>query len=256
MKTTFIFRTGLWVLTAALVLGGCSTTPVQVGEGEIIEPVYTADRVLTEDIDFVADVYDPWTGFNRTMYRFNYQFDRFVFLPAVRGYQWITPEVGQTGINNFFNNWRDLTTLINSILQADGHKAVETTARIVWNTTLGIGGLIDVAGGLMDLPRHQEDFGQTLGVWGLGPGPYLVLPILGPSSLRDGVGTGVDMFANGYIRDAILDPELYQKVIWGVMDAVDTRANIPFRYFETGSPFEYETVRLLYSTKREIEIAK
>ena len=254
MRTTSIFRTGPWVLTAAL--GGCSTKPVQEGEGEIIEPVYPADRVLKEDIDFVADVYDPWTGFNRTMYRFNYHFDNFIFLPTVGAYQTITPEVAQQGIHNFFNNWRDLTTIINSLLQADAHKAVETTARVVWNTTLGLGGLIDVAGGLMELPRHQEDFGQTLGVWGLGPGPYLVLPILGPSSLRDGVGTGVDFYTSGAIRQAILDLEVYQQVIWGVLDAVDTRANIDFRYFETGSPFEYETVRLLYTTKRKMDIEK
>jgi phospholipid-binding lipoprotein MlaA len=242
-------------LTAALILGGCSTKPVQVGEGEIIEPVYPTERVLKEDIDYVAEVYDPWGGFNRTMYRFNYQFDRFVFLPAVTGYQWITPELGQQGINNFFNNWRDVTTIINSILQFDGRKVAEATSRVAWNTTAGLLGFIDVASG-MDLPRHQEDFGQTLGVWGAGPGPYLVLPILGPSSLRDGIGTGVDMYTIGLIRDGILDPELYQKVIWGVLDAVDTRANIPFRYYETGSPFEYETVRLLYTTKREIEIGK
>jgi phospholipid-binding lipoprotein MlaA len=255
MKTTSIFRTSLWALTAALILGGCSTKPVQVGEGEIIEPVYPADRVLKDDIDYVAEVYDPWTGFNRTMYRFNYQFDRFVFLPAVTGYQWITPELGQTGINNFFNNWRDVTTFINSILQLEGHLALETFSRVAWNTTAGLLGFIDVASG-MDLPRHEEDFGQTLGVWGLGPGPYLVLPILGPSSLRDGVGKGVDMVTIGLIRDGILDMGTWQKVGWGVLDAVDTRANIPFRYFETGTPFEYETVRLLYTTKREIEIGK
>ncbi len=255
MKTKSIFRTSLWVLTAALVLGGCSTTPEQVGEGEIIEPVYPAERVLTDDVDYVADVYDPWTGFNRTMYRFNYQFDRFVFLPAVTGYQWITPKVGQKGINNFFNNWRDVTSIINCILQFEGQKVVETSARVAWNTTAGLLGFIDVASG-MDLPRHQEDFGQTLGVWGLGPGPYLVLPILGPSSLRDGIGTGVDWYTIGLIRDAVVDLETYQKVALGVLDAVDTRANIPFRYFETGTPFEYETVRLLYSAKREIEIGK
>jgi phospholipid-binding lipoprotein MlaA len=255
MKTKSIFRTSLWVLTAALVLGGCSTKPVQVGEGEIIEPVYPADRVLKDDVDYVADIYDPWTGFNRTMYRFNYQFDRFVFLPAVTGYQWITPKVGQKGINNFFNNWRDVTSIINCILQFEGQKVVETSARVVWNTTAGLLGFIDVASG-MDLPRHQEDFGQTLGVWGVGPGPYLVLPILGPSSLRDGVGWGVDWYTIGLIRDAVVDLETYQAVALGVLDAVDTRANIPFRYFETGTPFEYETVRLLYSTKRKMDIEK
>ncbi len=244
-------RAGLLISIAAFSIVGCSIAPIQ--EGEPIEPAFPADRVLREDIKYAGDVYDPWQGFNRRMYRFNYHFDRVIFLPAVRGYQAVLPEFAEKGVHNFFNNVRDVRTLYNAILQLRGTTALETSARIVWNSTVGLLGFIDVASA-MDIPRRQEDFGQTLGRWGVGAGPYLVLPILGPSSLRDGVGTGVDWYVSGAIRDQVVDLEIWQRVVWGVVDAIDTRANIPFRYFETGSAFEYEMVRLLHTTKRKIEI--
>ena len=125
---------------------------------------------------------------------------------------------------------------------------------MVWNSTLGLLGLIDVASGLMDIPRPNEDFGQTLGYWGLGSGPYLVLPILGPSSLRDGVGLGVDTFAMSTLRDEALGMKTWEEWTWDILNGIDTRANTEFRYFETGSPFEYEMVRWLFTTKREVEI--
>ncbi len=253
-KPVRTFRASLLASLAVLYIAGCSTATVREGD-EDIEPAFPADRIVQEDIDFSFDAYDPWEGFNRTIYRFNYHFDRFVFLPAVRGYQAVLPDVAETGIHNFFNNFRDIRTLYNSILQAKGRKTLETTSRILWNSSVGLLGFVDVASH-MDLPRQEEDFGQTLGRWGVGPGPYLVLPLLGPSSLRDGIGTGVDIFAMGLIRDQIIDLEIWQRVVWGVVDAIDTRANIPFRYFETGSAFEYEMVRMLWSTTRELEVQR
>ena len=121
------------------------------------------------------------------------------------------------------------------------------------NTTVGLAGLLDVATTL-EIPRPQEDFGQTLGRWGVGPGPYLVVPFLGPSNLRDAIGL---------IPDSYLTNEIYQEVIASpqndyifLLDAIDTRANVEFRYYETGSPFEYEWVRMLYTTKRQLDIEK
>jgi phospholipid-binding lipoprotein MlaA len=108
----------------------------------------------------------------------------------------------------------------------------------------------------MGIPYHQEDFGQTLGVWGVGSGPYLVLPILGPSSVRDGTGLLVDAVVRNEIRNQIVDLETWQEWTWTIVDAIDTRANVAFRYYETGSPFEYEWVRMLYSTKRQLDIEK
>jgi len=256
MKTTCenIHR-HLLLLIAALALGACSTAPVQKGD-EVIEPKFSADRIVSEDVTTLADeISDPWEGFNRTMYRFNYRFDKYVFLPAVSGYQFITPDFLETGVHNFFNNIRDIPTLINSLLQFSGGKSLETTGRFLVNSTIGLLGFIDVATAL-DIPKHQEDFGQTLGYWGVGTGPFLVLPVLGPSNVRDGIGTGVDRYVFNEIRDRTTDLETWQEWTWDILNAIDTRAHTAFRYYETGSPFEYEWVRMLYSTKRQLDIEK
>jgi phospholipid-binding lipoprotein MlaA len=242
------------LLAAALLVTGCSTVPVQVGD-TVEPPVFTAERILPEEFVTADTSYDPWEGFNRTMYRFNYRFDKYVFLPAVRGYQAVTPDFVEKGVHNFFTNFRQITTLINSILQLDGVKALDTTSRLLVNTTVGILGLFDVASG-MEIPYHQEDFGQTLGVWGVGSGPYLVLPILGPSSVRDGTGLFVDAVVRNEIRNEIVDLETWQEWTWAILDAIDTRAHVSFRYYETGTPFEYEWVRMLSHTKRQLDIEK
>ena len=248
-----VLRLRLLALIAGVALAGCSTAPVQ--KGEIIEPFFTAESILQEDVVYQGEaiISDPWQGFNRTMYRFNYRFDKYVFLPAVRGYQWITPDIVETGIHNFFRNVEDVTTLINSILQLNVEKTMNTTTRLLINSTIGLLGLIDVAS---DVPRSDEDFGQTLGYWGVGPGPYLVLPILGPSSLRDGIGDGVDWLTATAIRDELLDMETWQEWTWAILFSLDVRAHTAFRYYETGSPFEYELVRLLWTTKRQLDVER
>jgi phospholipid-binding lipoprotein MlaA len=243
-----------FLLAASLLVTGCSTVPVQVGD-TLEEPVFSAERIVREDTDYVETFPDPWEGFNRTMYRFNYRFDKYVFLPAVGAYQAVMPDFAEKGVHNFFTNFRQISTLINSILQFEGAKALETTSRLLVYTTIGILGLFDWASP-MGIPYHQEDFGQTLGVWGVGSGPYLVLPILGPSSVRDGTGLLVDAYVRNEIRNEIVDLETWQEWTWTIVDAIDTRANVAFRYYETGSPFEYEWVRMLYSTKRQLDIEK
>ena len=252
---------------AALLLGACSTAPVQQGE-TIIEPAFPADRVLSgyqepealseeveeEEVTYLSDeVYDPWEGFNRTMYRFNYRFDKYVFLPAVSAYETVTPDFMEQGIHNFFRNLQDITTLINSILQLSPEKTLNTSTRLVINSTVGLLGFINVAS---DVPRSDEDFGQTLGYWGAGTGPYLVLPILGPSNVRDGIGSGVDWLAYNEIRARTTDMETWQEWTMDILKALDLRAHTAFRYYETGSPFEYEWVRLLYTTKRKLDIER
>ena len=245
----------LLALLAVVALGACTTAPVQKGDA-LIEPKFSAERLLDEDITYLADdIWDPWEGFNRTMFRFNYRFDKYIFLPVVNGYQAITPDFMERGIHNFFLNINDIRTFIHSVLQASPTKTVQTTGRFVVNSTLGLLGFFDVAT-KFNIPKHDEDFGQTLGYWGVGNGPFLVLPILGPSNVRDGVGKGVDFYVMSEIRDGTTDLETWHEVTWDVLNAIDTRANIAFRYFETGSPFEYEWVRLLYTTKRRMDIER
>ena len=241
------------LLLPLLLTGACSSGP-QPQPRTYEEPVYTLDRLRPEEAVDAQAVYDPWSGLNRRIYNFNYRFDRYVFLPVVRGYKWALPQFARTGINNFFDNFRDVRTMANSALQASPTKLFQSTGRVLVNSTFGLLGLIDVASKL-DFPRPQEDFGQTLGRWGVGKGPYLVIPFLGPSNLRDGIGLIPDSM---FMRDVVYQETLSQPLRRSafLIDAIDTRANVPFRYYETGSSFEYDTVRWLISTKRDLDVAK
>ena len=243
------------IVVAAFLLGACSTAPVQKGDA-IEEPYFAPQDVLVPGVTYISDeVSDPWEGFNRTMYRFNYRFDKYVFLPVVRGYKAVVPDIAEEGIHNFFNNIREITTLINSVLQLSPEKSLITTGRLLVNTTVGLLGLIDVASRI-DLPRQQEDFGQTLGHWGVGNGPYLVLPIYGPSNLRDTTGLATDTVVMSEIDPLDLKDHPKRQIAYYTLYGIDTRAHVPFRYYETGSPFEYDLVRTLYTTKRKLDIEK
>jgi len=237
-----------------LSVSACSTAPKI--NGDVADIAYfDGARINNTDGQYgPREISDPWEGFNRTMYRFNYRVDKYVFLPFVAGYKAVTPDIVESGIHNFFNNIREISTLYNSVFQLNFTKTYQTTGRFITNTTVGLLGLIDVAS-YVGIPKHQEDFGQTMGYWGVSGGPYLVLPFLGPSTLRDGVGGFVDSTAIATLRDE-LDMKPWEEATWSVLDAVDTRANVPFRYYETGSPFEYEMIRGLWLMQRKMQIEK
>lgn len=206
------------------------------------------------------DNYDPWEGFNRSMYKFNYGVDKYFFLPVVRAYKFILPDVVETGIANFFKNLFEINNVANNLLQGNAEGVVNSTFRIVFNSTLGLGGIMDPATP-MGFHKMDEDFGQTLGVWGAGPGPFLVLPVLGPSTVRDGIGSGVDSVGNSIwltavVNTAFKDTGDRDKVYYGLtgLNIINQRASVPFRYYETGSPFEYELLRYVYLKDRQIKI--
>lgn len=137
---------------------------------------------------------DPLEGFNRGVYKFNDTADKAVLKPIAGAYKAVLPSPIRTGVNNFFTNLATVTSIINNVLQLELGKAMDNTGRLLINSTIGIGGLIDVAS--MDgVPKHNADFGQTLGRWGVGSGAYLVLPFLGPSTIRDTAGLTVDTLA-------------------------------------------------------------
>jgi len=243
------------LLITVFLMTACSTGPAMQMEN-YSEPVFSAERILPEDAAerTASDVYDPWQGMNRRIYNFNYHFDRYVFLPATRGYQNVTPDFAETGVSNFFDNLRDVNTFLNSVLQLAPKKSVQSLGRVAVNTTVGLLGLIDAAT-FFGIDRPEEDFGQTLGYWGAGPGPFLMVPVLGPSSLRDGIGLIPDSMVNSYLKEEIFsDSDV--RLAASVLDALSTRSNTQFRYYETGSTFEYEMVRWLWSTKRELDVAK
>ena len=242
------------LLITVFSMAACSTGPAMQMEN-YSEPVFTAENILPEDAEArsPSNVYDPWGGMNRRIYNFNYHFDRYIFLPAVRGYQRVTPDFAETGVSNFFDNLRDVNTFLNSVLQLAPKKSAQSLGRVAVNTTIGLLGLIDAAT-FFGIDRPVEDFGQTMGYWGVGAGPYLMLPVIGPSSLRDGIGLIPDTIVHNKLKDEIFSDDYTLTV--SVLDAVQTRSRVQFRYYETGSAFEYETVRWLWMTKRELDIAK
>jgi phospholipid-binding lipoprotein MlaA len=196
--------------------------------------------------------YDPWEPMNRHIYRFNANFDKNLFMPLVRGYRFVMPQIARTGLSNFFSNIGELTNIVNSFLQVSPAKTVKSLGRFTVNSTVGIGGLLDVAQH-WNLHEHPEDFGQTLGFYGVGPGPYFVLPILGPSSLRDAGGIVVDK-AMISVPLMIWAPSVSPYHTGGsVLGAIQTRDDLGFHYGELG-PFEYNLIRGLYLEARKLQV--
>ena len=201
------------------------------------------------------NVYDPLENLNRRVYHFNYRFDEWVFLPVVNGYRYITPSFLRTGVSNFFGNLADVPNLVNSLLQFKGQRSMEITGRLLLNTTLGIAGLWDPAT-KMGLPKQSEDFGQTLGFYGVPGGAYLMLPILGPSNLRDTTGLLFDFTAESQINFLnVAEVSSNHPELWALR-AIDRRYATSFRYGQMNSPFEYEKVRYVYTEARKLQIAE
>ena len=169
-----------------------------------------------------ANPNDPLEPFNRGVTKFNDAVDESVIKPVAKGYVYVTPDIVRKGVSNFFNNLSDAWSFVNNVLQLKGEAAGDSLARVITNTMLGLGGLIDFATPL-NIERHREDFGQTLGYWGVPSGPYLVLPILGSSTLRDtvalpadiGYGNAVSYINNDAVRYGLTGLRL-----------IDTRASL------------------------------
>jgi len=183
------------LVVCALSLGGCATGP---------------------------NPKDPWESWNRNVYEFNQVVDKVALKPAAKGYQKVVPPPVRGGVTNFFGNFRDVTSAVNNLLQFKVAKAFSDVGRVLVNSTVGLFGVFDIATPL-GLEKHDEDFGQTLGHWGLASGPYVVLPFLGPSTVRD---------TAGLVGDYFTDPEFYlfedDALGWGVfgLRIVNVRANL------------------------------
>lgn len=183
------------LIVACLLLAGCATT------GE------TNPR-------------DPWEGFNRKSYAFNDAVDRAVLKPVAQGYVKVVPGFAREGVTNFFGNLYDVGTGLNNVLQGKPKEGASDLGRFVVNSVFGVFGLWDIATPL-GLEKHEEDFGQTLGVWGVPSGPYLVIPLLGPSSARDGPAKAVDP---GWYYSSI-DSSWKYWAFW-TLEKVDKRAGL------------------------------
>lgn len=165
------------------------------GTDEQAEPWMEDDDLsFLDDDEEILEVYDPWETFNRGMFLFNDKAYFWVMKPVARGWRWLAPEPLRLGIRNFFSNLRAPIRFINAALQGKFRVAGDEITRFAVNSTLGIGGLYDPAKAHWDIEMQIEDTGQTLAHYGVGPGPYLVLPFLGPSNVRDGIGLFPDIY--------------------------------------------------------------
>jgi phospholipid-binding lipoprotein MlaA len=200
----------------------------------------------------VKNPQDPLEGFNRAMFTFNDKVDQVALKPAAKTYKAVLPEFVQTGIGNFFGNIGDLSTALNNFLQGRGKDGMSDLSRVALNTVFGVVGLLDVATPAWGLPKHDQDFGQTLGRWGVASGPYLVLPLVGPTTTRDAVALPVD-----------LETDLWSykyPVRWrntgSVVRIVDKRAYIldSTSLIEEAALDRYEFVRDAYLQRRQSQI--
>ncbi len=214
-------------LLMSLVLSGCATTGV-------------------------ADSRDPFEGFNRGIHSFNKTFDSAIIEPVSGIYRAITPDVVDRGISNFFSNVNDISVVANDLLQFKIAQAFSDAARFIFNTTLGLLGFFDVASH-MDLPKHNEDFGQTLGAWGVGPGPYLVAPFFGPTSLRDTTRFAVDAALLSPIF--YLDNDLLRAGLLTI-NYVDFKSDLisTTELVEEAAIDEYEFIKNAYLERRENQV--
>jgi phospholipid-binding lipoprotein MlaA len=211
----------------ALLLAGCATVP----SGK-------------------PDPRDPWEGFNRASYKFNDALDRAIAKPVAKGYKKVTPRVVRTGVSNFLSNLDTISTVVNDVLQGKMKQAGRDSGRFLLNSTLGLGGLFDPASAA-GFERNDEDFGQTLGKWGVKSGPYLMLPILGPSTVRDTFARIPDQFTYpvNYLED---DSTRY--IIRG-FDFLDLRAGLLDLEPQLEKSYDkYAFIRNAWLQRREFQV--
>ena len=225
------------------------------------------------------EVNDPLEGINRTIFNFNTMVDYILLEPLGQIYHYAMPTPIQTGIQNFLRNLRSPIILANNLLQVDGDAAWDTTRRFAINTTVGVGGVMDIASDIgvgepqssgpwawrtaradkaQNIPFRDADFGQTLGVWGWGGGPYLVLPLIGPINTRDAVGLAADTYADPvriYLTGTNRQDLVYGRV---AVDAVDSRSRliVAINDLRSNSLDYYATVRSIYAQQRAEDINK
>lgn len=227
----------IWGLLILVLVSGCSTVPMNSSTEE------QGDYYEEDD-----ENRDPWESYNRSMYAFNDTLDHYFLKPVAKGYRHITPQIIDDGVSNFFGNFTMPLVIVNDLLQVKFWQAGKDSLRFIVNSTLGIFGFFDVASS-MYLPPNREDFGQTLGYWGVPSGPYVVLPFFGPSTVRDGLSLVPD-FMVGFTINMDTGVNRYAMFALGV---VDVRADLlPFEKAAAGD--KYVFIREVYLQKREYDV--
>ncbi len=224
------------ILAFSVLVSGCATSDAPK------EPIVVGGETI----------HDPFEGANRTVMSVNEGIDKAVLEPVARGYRYAAPKPVRQGVRNFLHNLKSPVIMGNELLQGDMEGFANATGRLIINTLLGLGGLIDVAD-MGGIPYEPEDFGQTLAVWGVGNGPYIVIPIIGPSTVRDGTGLAVDAFldpVNIYLFNHDLEWLVYTRIGVSVidqreelLDVIDDLRRNSFDY--------YAAVRSAYYQRRQ-----
>lgn len=213
MKQTAQWHRGLWILLILLF------SPA-TGLAQNVQPVGgPSQQEMDEEAASDRDPYEKW---NRKVYRFNEIIDDYFLRPVADAYRTVTPAIIDRGVTNFFNNLTEVRNFANSVFQLKLESAVVAGGRFTYNTIFGLGGFFDVATAF-ELPEQPEDFGQTLGYWGVGSGPYLMLPFLGPSNPRDLTGFASDNILLPSAWDSVDEPEVYAA---RALQLVDKRASL------------------------------
>lgn len=201
-------------------------------------------------LSFAQTNIDPFEDMNRSVYQFNQELDNNILKPTAKAYQDNVPKAAQKGVSNFFGNLGDISTFTNQVLQFKPIESVTTLGRVLVNSTIGLAGLLDVASEV-NLTTRDEDFGQTMGVWGAESGPYVMLPLLGPSSVRDGAGVAVDL---GSPHNVTRDLGFLGSVGANAIHVIDRRAKLSFTIDlvnQTDDP--YVAIRSSYLQKRKFD---
>jgi len=224
---------------------------LKIVKGLKVVVIFAVLSVLVGCASTTQNSEDPLENINRPIYAFNDTLDRAIMTPLAKGYRAILPDVAEQGIHNFFENLSDIGNAVNNFLQFKPHEGVSDLARVMINSTFGILGFIDIAS-YSDLPKHDEDFGQTLAVWGVDSGAYIVLPILGPSNVRDSIGLVVDWFLNPVSH---IDHDRTRWTAVGIA-AIDKRATLlgARDVLEEAALDPYLFIRDGYNQKREYMI--
>ena len=222
------------------------------------------DYIVSSQVFELTGIKDSLEPLNRRMYAFNTQLDRKVLYPASRVYSAVVPKPIRKGISNFYNNFNEIPTFVNSVLQLKPGKAVNALGRFFVNSTVGVLGVADVAT-KFGMKKDPETMGDTLGHYGVRGGSYLILPVFGPSNLRDAFGTAVDTLGEGAVRGLVedklfFDTGVFDKNIYGstrpIVTGLNARSMLSMRYGDLNSPFEYDLIKALYYNYRKIRIIK
>ena len=191
---------------------------------------------------------DPLAGFNRTMYGFNKTADKYVLKPVSQSYNYVLPKPVKKSVSNFFDNLAEPLNIVNNALQGKGYRALDSTYRLAINSTIGVLGLFDVATHFK-IEEAQEDLGQTFAAWGVKPGPYIMLPLLGPTNLRDGIGRIGETVAY-YPNELITDSD-GAAISLSALDLIDTRASLlSFDKVLESQVDQYSFIKSAFETNR------